>query len=45
MFYFNNRDMIIEIELMNYFQCKVDSFVYDVIEYRLDISWDMLFGC
>lgn len=41
----NNRDMTTETELMNYPQCKADSLVYDVIEHRPDISWDMSFGC
>lgn len=37
--------MTTETELMNYPQCKADSLVYDVIEHRPDISWDMSFGC
>lgn len=43
--YSNNRDMTTETWLMNYPQCKADSLVYDVIEHRPDISWDMSFGC
>lgn len=34
-----------ETVLMNYPQCKADSLVYDVIEHRPDINWDMSFGC
>lgn len=37
--------MTTETGLMNYPQCKADSLVYDVIEHRPDISWDMSFGC